>query len=101
MYLNTVHDSIVIDVHPSEEDVVLNIIRDTNKSLINMINFSPMSRFAPPSLLGHPGLSQAAAAAAAAAGHHHLPQIKQELNGRPSHKNSPSKRNINFKTKVT
>ena len=52
---------------------------------------SPMSRFSPPSLLGHPGLSQAAAAAAVAAGHHHLPQIKQELNGRPSHKNSPSK----------
>ena len=50
-----------------------------------------MSRFSPPSLLGHPGLSQAAAAAAAAAGHHHLPQIKQELNCRPSHKNSPSK----------
>jgi hypothetical protein len=52
-----------------------------------------MSRFTPPSLLGHPGLSQAAAAAAAAAGHHHLPQIKQELNfhNKPSHKNSPSK----------
>jgi len=49
-----------------------------------------MSRFSPPSLLGHPGLSQAAAAAAAA-GHHHLPQIKQELNCRTSNKNSPSK----------
>ena len=41
-----------------------------------------MSRFSPSSLLGHPGLSQAAAAAAVAAGHHHLPQIKQELNVR-------------------
>merc|ERR1711894_73674 len=31
---------------------------------------------------------------AAAMNHHHhnLPQIKQELNGRPSHKNSPSKK---------
>ena len=57
---------------------------------------APMSRFSPPSLLGHPGLSQAAAAAAAAAGHHHLPQIKQELNGRPSHKNSPCKKLFNL-----
>ena len=65
-----------------------------------MIISSPMSRFSPPSLLGHPGLSQAAAAAAAAAGHHHLPQIKQELNGRPSHKNSPSKRDIYFRTQI-
>ena len=52
-----------------------------------------MSRFSPPSLLGHPGLSQAAAAAAAA-GHHHLPQIKQELNCRTSNKNSPSKYSV-------
>ena len=59
--------------------------------LCTVLFFSPMSRFSPPSLLGHPGLSQAAAAAAAAAGHHHLPQIKQELNYNPSHKNSPCK----------
>jgi DNA polymerase-1 len=36
--VNTVHDSIVIDIHPSEEENVLNIIRDTNKSLNNIIN---------------------------------------------------------------
>ena len=34
---------------------------------------SPMSRFSPTGLLGHPGLSPAQAAAVAAAGHH-LPQ---------------------------
>ena len=50
-----------------------------------------MSRFSPSSILGHHGLSQAAAAAAVAAGHHHLPQIKQELNCRPSKTNTPSK----------
>ena len=60
--------------------------------LLQLSIFSPLSRFSPPSLLGHPGLSHAQAAAAAAAGHHHLPQIKQELNGRPSHKNSPCKK---------
>ena len=36
--VNTVHDSIVIDIHPNEEENVLNIIRDTNKSLNNIIN---------------------------------------------------------------
>jgi len=36
--VNTVHDSIVIDIHPSEEENVLNIIRHTNKSLNNIIN---------------------------------------------------------------
>ena len=65
--------------------------------LLQLSIFSPLSRFSPPSLLGHPGLSHAQAAAAAAAGHHHLPQIKQELNGRPSHKNSPCKKSLNFK----
>ena len=49
--VNTVHDSIVIDVHPSEEDVVLNIIRDTNKSLINMINLELSIQFDVPLLL--------------------------------------------------
>ena len=49
--VNTVHDSIVIDVHPSEEDVVLNIIRDTNKSLINMINLEFSIQFDVPLLL--------------------------------------------------
>ena len=49
--VNTVHDSIVIDVHPSEEDIVLNIIRDTNKSLINMINLEFSIQFDVPLLL--------------------------------------------------
>jgi len=49
--VNTVHDSIVIDVHPSEEDVVLNIIRDTNKSLINIINLEFSIQFDVPLLL--------------------------------------------------
>ncbi len=35
--VNTVHDSIVIDVHPDERDDVLNIINDTNKELTNLI----------------------------------------------------------------
>ena len=35
--INTVHDSIVIDVHPDERDDVLNIINDTNKELTNLI----------------------------------------------------------------
>ena len=35
--VNTVHDSIVIDVHPKEESEVLNIISETNKDLINLI----------------------------------------------------------------
>ena len=52
-----------------------------------------MSRFSPSTIIGHPGLSQAAAIAEAhAAGSPHLPHIKQELNCRPSQKmNSPSK----------
>ena len=36
--VNTVHDSIVIDVHPDEQNTVLDVIRDTNKSLNNIIN---------------------------------------------------------------
>jgi len=36
--VNTVHDSIVIDVHPNEVDIVLDIIRDTNKKMSTLIN---------------------------------------------------------------
>tara|TARA_R110002124_G_scaffold71747_5_gene191995 strand:- start:159 stop:2231 length:2073 start_codon:yes stop_codon:yes gene_type:complete len=35
--VNTVHDSIVIDVHPKEEDYVIKIIDSTNKSLHALI----------------------------------------------------------------
>ena len=35
--VNTVHDSIVIDVHPNEKRKVLDIINDTNKELNNLI----------------------------------------------------------------
>ena len=36
--VNTVHDSIVIDVHPDEEGQVINIIDQTNKALPELIN---------------------------------------------------------------
>ena len=35
--VNTVHDSIVIDVHPTEEERVIDIIDQTNKDLPNLI----------------------------------------------------------------
>ena len=35
--VNTVHDSIVIDVHPDEERRVIEVIQETNKSLPNLI----------------------------------------------------------------
>ena len=35
--VNSVHDSIVIDVHPEEEKQVLWIIKSTNKELPNLI----------------------------------------------------------------
>lgn len=35
--VNTVHDSIVIDVHPDEEQMVINIIQQTNKVLPELI----------------------------------------------------------------
>ena len=35
--VNTVHDSIVIDVHPDEERKVLDIIHQTNSDLPNLI----------------------------------------------------------------
>ena len=38
--VNTVHDSIVIDVHPDEEEKVIQMIRDTNESLTELINLT-------------------------------------------------------------
>jgi DNA polymerase I-like protein with 3'-5' exonuclease and polymerase domains len=35
--VNSVHDSIVIDVHPNEEEQVINIIESTNKALPELI----------------------------------------------------------------
>ena len=35
--VNTVHDSTVIDIHPEEKDVVLEIIEDMNEGLTNLI----------------------------------------------------------------
>ena len=36
--VNTVHDSIVIDVHPTEEERVIKIINRTNDRLVHIIN---------------------------------------------------------------
>jgi DNA polymerase-1 len=36
--VNTVHDSIVIDVHPDEEEQVIGIINTVNKGLTDIVN---------------------------------------------------------------
>jgi DNA polymerase I-like protein with 3'-5' exonuclease and polymerase domains len=36
--VNTVHDSIVIDVHPEERDTVIRIINRSNEVLVDIIN---------------------------------------------------------------
>jgi DNA polymerase I-like protein with 3'-5' exonuclease and polymerase domains len=36
--VNTVHDSIVIDVHPREKETVLKVIRAANDKLIAIVN---------------------------------------------------------------
>ena len=36
--VNTVHDSIVIDVHPNEKDKVLRIINAANDRLLTIVN---------------------------------------------------------------
>ena len=36
--VNTVHDSIVIDVHPNEVQDILNIIEEINKNLKNLVD---------------------------------------------------------------
>jgi DNA polymerase I-like protein with 3'-5' exonuclease and polymerase domains len=35
--VNTVHDSIVIDVHPDEEDAVIGIIKAVDKDLVQLV----------------------------------------------------------------
>jgi DNA polymerase I-like protein with 3'-5' exonuclease and polymerase domains len=49
--VNTVHDSIVIDVHPNEEKQVLAIINQTNKDLPNLITLRWGIQFNVPLLL--------------------------------------------------
>ena len=49
--VNTVHDSIVIDIHPHETEDVLNIIRNMNKTLNNLINMTFKIDFNVPLLL--------------------------------------------------
>ena len=36
--VNTVHDSIVVDVHPDEVDDVLHLIKETNSRMTNLVN---------------------------------------------------------------
>ena len=36
--VNTVHDSVVLDIHPDETDKVLKIIDRTNDRLISIVN---------------------------------------------------------------
>ena len=49
--VNTVHDSIVIDIHPHEREDVLNIIRNVNKTLNTLINMTFKIDFNVPLLL--------------------------------------------------
>ena len=49
--VNTVHDSIVIDVHPDEERKVLDIINNTNNELTDLINLKWGVTFNVPLLL--------------------------------------------------
>ena len=49
--VNSVHDSIVVDVHPNEEIVVLNIIKTTNDNMIDMIQNQFKINFNVPLLL--------------------------------------------------
>ena len=49
--VNTVHDSIVIDVHPNEKGKVLDIISSTNKELNSLIETRWNLKFNVPLLL--------------------------------------------------
>ena len=49
--VNTVHDSIVLDVHPTEVNFALNVIQDTNKNLKNLIDIQWGIEFNVPLLL--------------------------------------------------
>jgi DNA polymerase-1 len=49
--VNTVHDSVVIDVHPDEEDKVISLIKDINDNLTDLINTSFQVQLNVPMLL--------------------------------------------------
>ena len=49
--VNSVHDSIVIDVHPDEESQVINVIKETNNTLLNLITLRWGIEFNVPLLL--------------------------------------------------
>jgi len=49
--VNSVHDSIVVDVHPSEERQVLDIIQSTNDHMISLIERQFKLQFNVPLLL--------------------------------------------------
>ena len=36
--VNSVHDSIVIDIHPDEQDQVLKVMKEINKNLKNIVD---------------------------------------------------------------
>ena len=49
--VNTVHDSVVIDIHPDEEDKVVGLIKDINENLTDLINTSFQVKLNVPMLL--------------------------------------------------
>jgi DNA polymerase I-like protein with 3'-5' exonuclease and polymerase domains len=49
--VNTVHDSIVIDVHPDEEQKVMKVIDTANNNLLKLVNKKWMLDFNVPLLL--------------------------------------------------
>jgi DNA polymerase I-like protein with 3'-5' exonuclease and polymerase domains len=49
--VNSVHDSIVIDVHPDEESQVINVINSTNDKLLELITLRWGIEFNVPLLL--------------------------------------------------
>jgi len=36
--VNTVHDSVVIDIHPEEEEKIISLVKDINDNLTDLIN---------------------------------------------------------------
>ena len=51
MLVNSVHDSVVIDVHPDEEQQVISLIRDMNNELKSLIDDKFKINFNVPLLL--------------------------------------------------
>ncbi len=49
--VNTVHDSMVVDVHPGEKDFVINLVEDLNKDLNNIVEETYGIRMNVPMLL--------------------------------------------------